>query len=137
VGNDKLDYVIENSDYLVVCLALTKDTKHFIKEENLKKAKKNMVLVNIGRGALIDEDALIRCLENGTIAGAALDVFTVEPLPETSKIWDLPNVIVSAHNADYTNDSRKSSVRFFTELCPRFLKGEEFEGCVVDKTSGY
>jgi phosphoglycerate dehydrogenase-like enzyme len=107
VGITALDAVISQSDYLVVVLALTPETVHFIKEANLLKAKKSMILINIGRGALIDEEALARVLENDTIAGAALDVFTVEPLPSSSPLWQLPNVLISPHNADLTTDSRQ------------------------------
>lgn len=127
---------MRNSDYLVVCMALTPETKHYIDEAHLRMAKKGMVLINIGRGALIDEDALIATLQDGTIAGAALDVFTVEPLPATSPLWSMRNVFISAHNADLTSDSRHRSVRFFAANCARFLAGEELE-CIVDKTSGY
>ncbi len=127
---------MSHSDFIVVCLALTAETKHFIKEANLKHAKRGQIFINIGRGALVDEDALIRSLKDGTIAGAALDVFTVEPLPTTSDIWDLPNVLLSPHNCDMLIDSRAKSVRFFTENCAKFLAGEDLE-CEVDKKSGY
>lgn len=136
VGMDQLDYLMQQSDYVVVCLALTEDTKHFIKKENLLQCKKSAVFINIGRGALVDEEALIEALSEGTIAAAALDVFTVEPLPESSRLWELPNVLISAHNADLLKDSRHKSVRFFTENCARFLAKEEVH-CIVDKTSGY
>jgi phosphoglycerate dehydrogenase-like enzyme len=135
---DRLDYVIAQSDYLVLALPLTEQTRHLLNEENLtKNAKSSMVLINIGRGALVDEDGLIRCLEKGTIAGAALDVFTVEPLPETSKLWTTPNVLISCHNADLTEDSRKRSVRYFAENCKKFLQGEKEFECLVDKTKKY
>ncbi len=133
---DQLDIVMAQSDYLVVCMPLTAATKGFIAASNLKHAKKGMILINIGRGALIDEEALIRALGDGTIAGAALDVFTVEPLPQASELWTLPNVLVSPHNADHLVDSRAKSVRFFTENCKRFLAGDDLE-CIVDKNAGY
>jgi phosphoglycerate dehydrogenase-like enzyme len=128
--------VIENSDYLVVAMPLTPDTRNFITEENLKHAKRSMILINIGRGPLIEEEGLIKCLENGTIAGAALDVFNIEPLPTSSKIWSLPNVLLSPHNADWTSECKKESVRFFTENCKKFLKLEELDS-IVNKTAGY
>lgn len=102
----------------------------------MSRAKKGLVLINIGRGPLIDEEALVKALSDGTIAAAALDVFTIEPLPESSPFWGLPNVLISPHNADYLVDSRQKSVRFFVENCERFLKEEELE-CIVDKESGY
>lgn len=136
VGMDKLDYVMEQSDFVVVCLALTAETKHFIKAQHLQRCKKSAVFINIGRGALVDEEALVQALSDGTIAGAALDVFTVEPLPESSPLWTLPNVLISSHNADLLKDSRHKSVRFFTENCARFLAKEELH-CIVDKNAGY
>jgi phosphoglycerate dehydrogenase-like enzyme len=133
---DKLDYVMERSDFVVVSLALTPETEHFVRAEHFQKCKKSAVFINIGRGALVDEDALVTALNEQNIAGAGLDVFTVEPLPDTSPLWEMSNVLISSHNADLLVDSRHKSVRFFTENCKRFLKKEEVH-CIVDKTSGY
>ena len=124
------------SDYLVICMALTEQTRHMIRAEHFKQAKKGLILINIGRGALLDENALINSLNNGEIAGAGLDVFTVEPLPKESPFWDMKNVLVSSHNADLTENSRYSSVNFFTQNCHNFINGAELE-CVVDKNAGY
>ena len=135
-GTDQLKEVMEQSDYLVVCMALTEQTRNMIRAEHFSRAKKGMVLINIGRGALLDEQALINSLKNGEVAAAGLDVFTVEPLPATSPLWDMPNVLVSPHNADLTEDSRYSSVMFFTKNCENFVTGRELE-CVVDKEAGY
>jgi phosphoglycerate dehydrogenase-like enzyme len=132
----QLDFVMHNSDYIVVCMALTPETRYFIDAAHLSLAKKGQVFINIGRGALVDEAALIAALQDGTIAAAALDVFTTEPLPADSPLWALPNVLVSPHNADLTNDSRHKSVRFFTANCVKFLAGEDLD-CIVDKTAGY
>ena len=79
---------------------------------------------------------MVAALQGGDIAGAALDVFTVEPLPAESPLWGMDNVLISPHNADLTEVSRFSSVKFFTENCKHFVSGEELE-CVVDKTAGY
>jgi phosphoglycerate dehydrogenase-like enzyme len=132
-GTDQLNEVIQQSDYLVVALPLTNETFHFIKQENLKFAKKNQIIINIGRGALIDEDALTEALKDGTVAGAALDVFTVEPLPETSELWELKNVLISSHNADI---NKHESIRLFTENCKKYVNGEELN-CIVNKSAGY
>lgn len=136
-GIDQLKKIVAESDYLVVCMALTSATKKMINADVLRHAKRGQILINIGRGALIDEEAMIRALQNGTLAGAALDVFTVEPLPESSPLWGLPNVLLSPHNVDLLHNSRHMSVRFFTENCRKFLAQEPFENCVVDKTAGY
>ncbi|KAJ1418565.1 D-isomer specific 2-hydroxyacid dehydrogenase [Ochromonadaceae sp. CCMP2298] len=135
-GAHELGAVMSQADYLIVCMALTPHTRQMIREEHFKASKKGLVLVNIGRGALLDEEALIRALQSGDVAGAALDVFAVEPLPEESPLWALPNVLVSPHTADLTPTSRYASVQLFTENCARFLRGQEL-GCVVDKNVGY
>jgi phosphoglycerate dehydrogenase-like enzyme len=135
-GTDELDTVMAQSDYLVVCMALTEQTRHMLRAPHFRKAKKGQVLINIGRGALLDENALVEALQRGDLAAAALDVFTVEPLPKDSPLWDMPNVLVSPHNADLTEMSRYSSVEFFTKNCDNFVSGRELE-CVVDKEAGY
>jgi D-2-hydroxyacid dehydrogenase (NADP+) len=135
-GTDQLDEVMAQSDYLVVCMALTEQTRHMLRAEHFRKAKKGQVLINIGRGPLLDEAALVAALQNGDLASAALDVFTVEPLPTSSPLWDLPNVLISPHNADLTEVSRYNSVKFFADNCENFLGGKELE-CVVDKEAGY
>lgn len=135
-GTEQLNEVMAQSDFLVVCMALTEKTHHMLRAEHFRHAKKGQVLINIGRGALLDEDALVTALQNGDLAAAALDVFTVEPLPTSSPLWDLPNVLISPHNADLTEVSRYSSVQFFVKNAENFVSGRELE-CVVDKTAGY
>eukprot|EP01038_Epipyxis_sp_PR26KG_P012110 gene12110-16213_t len=135
-STDKLNEVMSQSDYLVVSLALTKETFGFIGRDNFKYAKKGMIFINIGRGALVDELQMIMALENGTLGGAALDVFTTEPLPPTSPLWDIPNILISPHNADLLKDSRHRSVVLFTENCAKFVAGEELN-YIVDKENGY
>lgn len=128
---------MERSDFLVVALALTKDTRHFINADSFAHAKDGQVFINVGRGAVVDEEALIEALGNGgRLTGAALDVFTVEPLPKESPFWSLDNVLISPHNADQTFDFKHRSVRFFTENCKRFLNGEELLNR-VDWKAGY
>jgi phosphoglycerate dehydrogenase-like enzyme len=128
--------VISESDYLVVALALTPETTNFIRAEHFNEAKEGQILINIARGAVINEDDLIEALQNGRLAGAALDVFTVEPLPTTSKLWELENVLLSPHNADMTVDFRHRSVRFFTENCARFIAGLPLRN-IVSAKAGY
>jgi len=107
-----------------------------INEKTLSACKEGQVLINVGRGPIIVEDALIAALKGGKLRGAALDVFCVEPLPLQSPLWALPNVLLSPHNADKTVDFRHKSVKFFTENCKRFIDGEELLS-QVDKLSGY
>ena len=107
-----------------------------INESTLAACKEGQVLINVGRGPIIVEDALVNALMSGKLRGAALDVFCVEPLPVSSPLWSLPNVLLSPHNADKTVDFRHKSVKFFTENCKRFIDGEVLLS-QVDKFSGY
>lgn len=155
-GNDGLHTVMAKSDYLVVCMALTESTRGMIDSTALSHAKPGQVFINIGRGALIDEAAVISALKKANenydlsladgstaallpsgIVAAALDVFTVEPLPHNSELWDLPNLLLSPHNADILVDSRHSSVRTFTEYVKTFVAGNGVGDCIVDKSAGY
>ena len=139
-SEDELMKLMRESDFLVVCAPLTQETRHMIGEKQLATARKGQILINIGRGPLIDEDALIAALQHGFLAGAALDVFTVEPLPKDSMLWRLPNVLLSPHNADMTSDFRHKSVQLFAQMCIEFVS----QGCKpakldnqVDVYSGY
>ena len=92
--------------------------------------------MNVGRGPVIDEAALAEALQTGAIRGAALDVFEVEPLGAESPLWDMENVLISAHTADHTQTWLHDSVAFFMEQFGRFVKGEPLKN-VVDKRAGY
>jgi phosphoglycerate dehydrogenase-like enzyme len=135
-GLDKLHDLMAESDYLLVVAALTKETRGMINAEALSKSKEGQIVINLGRGPIIDEPALVEALENGPIGGAALDVFTIEPLPEDSKLWTLPNVLLSPHNADMTADFRQQSVRFFCQNCEKWLAGDPLVN-IVDPKRGY
>jgi glyoxylate/hydroxypyruvate reductase len=125
------------SDFLVVCAALTDATRGLIGRRELAVSKEGQVLINISRGAVVDENSLIDALRSqARLAGAAVDVFVCEPLPKTSPMWDLPNLLLSPHNADMTRNFRHKSVKFFTKNCHRFIAKKELD-CVVDKKLGY
>jgi len=98
----QLDKVLPHSDYVVVTLPLTEDTHHLIGTEQFKQMKNDAFFVNIGRGPIVDEKALIEALENNEIAGAGLDVFEKEPLEESSPLWEMENVILTPHTAGAT-----------------------------------
>lgn len=98
--------------------------------------KKSAVLINIGRGDIVDEEALIDALQSQHIRGAALDAFSVEPLPPDSPLWSLPNVLISPHNAFYLPNIRLKAVHIFLENCRSFMRGEALKN-VVDKVNGY
>jgi phosphoglycerate dehydrogenase-like enzyme len=97
-----LDEVLAQSDYVINTLPLTKSTFHLIGREQLRRMRSTAVYINIGRGATTDEEALAEALRNGTIAGAGLDVFETEPLPEASPLWGMEQVIITPHNSGLT-----------------------------------
>ena len=98
--------------------------------------KEGAVLINVGRGAVVDEAALIDALESHHLKGAALDVFATEPLPPTHPLWSLDNVLLSPHCADHTGDSHELAMRCFLDNLARFERGEALQN-VVDKSAGY
>jgi phosphoglycerate dehydrogenase-like enzyme len=136
-GTDDIPTVMSESDYVVVATPLTKSTVGLIGKKELAVAKEGQVLINISRGAVMDEEALIEALQSGErIKGAALDVFCTEPLPKSSPFWNVPNLLLSPHNADMTVSFRHQSIKHFTLNCHRFVGGEELES-IVDKECGY
>lgn len=121
----ELQKMMATSDYVVVCAPLTADTIDLISTAELAIAKPGQVIINVGRGPIINEAALISALKSGDrIKGCALDVFNQEPLPETSELWSLPNLLLSPHNADFTTHSRRRSVRNFVTLCEKIILSE-------------
>ena len=96
-GNDtaSMNQLFAESDYVVVSAPLTEETRGMIGKEQLESAKKDCVLINVGRGPIIDENAMVEALKNGNLKGAGLDVFSTEPLPTTSELWALDNVLLS------------------------------------------
>ena len=93
-------------------------------------------LVNISRGKVVDEEALISALRSGRLAGAGLDVTYTEPCPEDSPLWTEPNVILTSHSAGASQHIRRRAMELFVENLHRYVKGEELEN-VVDKAKGY
>jgi len=135
-GPENLDSVLEQSDFLVLCVPLTKETDGMIGENELSKMKRTSYLINIARGGIVDENALIKALRKKWIAGAALDVAEQEPLPVSSELWDLENVIITPHVAGSTPHYWERAVSIFVENLRRFLSGKKLIN-VVDKQRGY
>jgi phosphoglycerate dehydrogenase-like enzyme len=135
-GADALPWLLAESDHIALCAALTHRTRHLIGEAELKVMKPTSYLINIGRGGLIDEPALISALQSSAIAGAGLDVFAQEPLPADSPLWDMPNVIITPHHAGDSPHSHDRLMALFCENLRRYLAGEELLN-VVDKKAGY
>ena len=128
-----LDEVLTESDYVVVCAPLTPSTRGLVDPRRMKPGS---VLINVGRGAVVDEGALIAALASHHLKGAALDVFAAEPLPPDHPLWSLENVLLSPHCADHTDDSHELAMRCFLENLARFERGETLLN-VVDKSAGY
>jgi D-2-hydroxyacid dehydrogenase (NADP+) len=131
-----LKEILSQGDYVVVTLPLTGRTRNFIGREELLSMKPTAFLVNIARGGIVDEGALAAALVEERIAGAALDVFAKEPLPPESRLWDLPNVIISPHVAGIRQDYAVLAIDLFCENLRRYLDGRDMLN-VVDKTRGY
>jgi phosphoglycerate dehydrogenase-like enzyme len=133
---DTLHEMLSQSDYVVVTLPLTRETVHFIGEAELRAMKPTAYLVNVARGAIVDEAALVQALRQGWIAGAGLDVFEQEPLPATSPLWNLENVLISPHVAGFTPRYDERATALFAENLKRYLAGEPLLN-LVDKARGY
>jgi phosphoglycerate dehydrogenase-like enzyme len=133
---DRLSELLASSDVVVLAAPLTPETRQLINVETLSMMKRGAFLINIGRGKLIDDAAVAAALEDGRLGGAALDVFTREPLDPASPYWDLPNVIVTPHMSGAMEDYWTPLVALFSENLRRFERGEPLLN-VVDKNAGY
>ena len=119
---EALHSMLSECDFVVLTIPLTEETHHIIDEEALKVMKKSAYLVNVGRGELIDQQALVTALTAKQIVGAALDVFEKEPLPPDSPLWDLENVIISPHVAGLSQNLESEMVSLFVENLNRYLE---------------
>ena len=123
-GPDELPELLRQSEYLVLIAPHTDQTEQFIGERELALLPQGALLINIGRGTIIDEPALIAALESGHLGGAALDVFATEPLPADSPLWSMPNVLVSPHSASTSDRENARLTDLFCDNLQRFLAGE-------------
>jgi phosphoglycerate dehydrogenase-like enzyme len=133
---DALHEMLAECDYVVVALPLTPATLGFLGEGELRAMKPTAYLVNIARGPIVDEGALVRALREGWIAGAGLDVFEQEPLPSDSPLWDLENALISPHVAGFTPRYDERAAAVFSKNLARYLEGERLLN-LVDKSAGY
>jgi len=128
--------LLAESDFVVLTLPLTAETRGIIGERELRAMKPEAYLINVARGAVVDEDTLVRALQEGWIAGAGLDVFTREPLPQDSRLWELPNVILSPHISGLMPDYMEHATKLFCENLRRYKAGKRLLHR-VNKAKGY
>ncbi len=132
----QLQSLLPHADFVVLACPLTRATHHLIGTKELALMREQAFLVNVGRGALIDETALVAALYAGEIGGAGLDVFETEPLPPSSRLWDMPNVIVTPHTGGSRQNSTNESMALFADNLKRYLAGHPLRN-VVDLAHGY
>lgn len=133
---EEIDEVLKQSDYVVLALPNTEKTRGIISGARISKMKPDAFLVNIGRGALIDQEALIQALKEKRIGGAGLDVTTPEPLPEDSPLWELPNVILTPHTSGLSPSNLIRRFEMFNRNLKLFVENKPLEN-QVDFTEGY
>jgi len=135
-GPDGLTQMFSQCDYVVVSAPFTRETKGMIGAEELAAMKPSAYLINIARGDLVDEEALVEAMRSGRIAGAALDVFAQEPLPSTHPLWDLPNVLITPHISGTSPLYNDRLSDLFAENLRRYVAGQPLLN-LVDKERGY
>ncbi|MGH9499415.1 MAG: D-2-hydroxyacid dehydrogenase [Terriglobales bacterium] len=133
---NEINTLLEDSDYVVVGAPTTPATAGLINAERLTHMKPDAFLINVGRGPLVDTEALAVALRHKKIGGAALDVFDQEPLPADSPLWDLENLLLTPHTAGVTDKLWERHYTLISENLRRYLSGEPLLA-VVDKTKGY
>lgn len=134
--HEHLRTMLNRADAVLVACPRTKETYHLFNADAFHSMKSTAFLVNVTRGGIVDEVALVAALKNGEIAGAALDVCEEEPLPESSPLWEAPNLILTPHRAGASQYRQRRLSEFFVKNLERYLTGEPVLN-VVDKTKGY
>jgi phosphoglycerate dehydrogenase-like enzyme len=135
-GPEKIDEALSQADYVLLCTPVTRATTRIINQARLAKMKPDAYLINVARGTLIDEAALLAALKERRVAGAALDVFEEEPLPADSEFWSLDNVLITPHTAAVTEQLWDRHYDLIVENLRRFLDGQPLLN-QVDKQRGY
>ncbi|HEX9016977.1 MAG TPA: D-2-hydroxyacid dehydrogenase [Chloroflexota bacterium] len=136
VPMEQLHQMLGRSDFVVVTLPLTPSTRGMFGPEEFRAMRPGAYFINIARGQIVREDALIDALRTGKIAGAMLDVAAVEPLPAESPLWDMENVIITPHTSGHSTRVNERAMDLFCENLVRYRKGEALVN-VVDKLAGY
>jgi len=117
-----LEELLATSDFVVVSVALTPDTRHLMNWERLSRMKRGAYLVNVSRGPVVDTEALLRALREGVLAGAALDVYEVEPLPHTHELARMPNAVLTPHIGSAALETRAKMAEIAAENVVRFFR---------------
>jgi phosphoglycerate dehydrogenase-like enzyme len=128
--------LLEASDVVVVCCPLTGETKGLFDREAFRRMRRGAILINVTRGEIVIEDAVVQALKDGTLAGAGLDVTPREPLPPDSELWQLENCIVGCHNAGASQFRADRVINLFCNNLRHLRAGEPLEG-LIDKQKGY
>lgn len=122
-GESGLMRALAEADFVISVVPANDNTKHLFNEQKFQKMKSTSYFINVGRGAVVDEQALLDALKSQEIAGAGLDVFEVEPLPAGNPLWKLPNVVITPHTASQTSRYMKSVYKHFRELLTAYITG--------------
>jgi D-2-hydroxyacid dehydrogenase (NADP+) len=123
-GRDELERVVKDLDFLVILTPYTKETHNIVDARIFAAMKPSAILVNLARGGVVDEDALVAALKGRKLAGAALDVFATEPLPGDSPLWDMENVIVTQHQGGFFDSYPSFAIPVVEENMRKFLAGD-------------
>ncbi|MCF2145184.1 D-2-hydroxyacid dehydrogenase [Desmonostoc muscorum LEGE 12446] len=136
VGADEWRSLLPAADYVVIATPLTPETKGLIDEDAFRSMRPSAYLINIARGAIVDETALLTALREGWIAGAGLDTVSIEPLPPESPLWSLPNAFITPHCSALSPRLRERIAALFIDNLKRYQTGQPLRN-VVDKKAGY
>jgi phosphoglycerate dehydrogenase-like enzyme len=135
-GPGALAALLARSDYVLIAVPSTRETRGMIGAAELAAMRRDAVLINVARGDIVDEDALVEALRGGRLRGAALDVFREEPLPSASPLWRLPNVLITPHVSGTTDGFWPRETELITDNVGRYLGGRPLRN-VVDRNAGY
>jgi phosphoglycerate dehydrogenase-like enzyme len=135
-GLDQLDWLLRESDYLVSTVPLTPESRGLIGARELALLPPGAVVINVSRGPIFDEDALSAALQSGALGGASLDVFRVEPLPASSPLWELPNVMITPHSSGTHDRVSEFTTDLFLDNLGRYLEGRPLLN-LADRSRGY
>ncbi|MCH2184281.1 D-2-hydroxyacid dehydrogenase, partial [Myxococcota bacterium] len=131
----EIDSHLPEMDVIILALPLTPETNQLLNASRLARLKPGVLIVNIGRGGCVDEEALIRALGSGQVGGAGLDVFAEEPLPPESPLWHMPNVIITPHSSGEEPGNHAQATKIFLENVVRYQKGHSLLNAVFQSES--